>query len=233
MKSFKKLKYEVIKSNKVKKYLTYAFGELFLIVVGILIALQINNYKERQKNVKLGEEIISELKSDLLNDLSKLDDFISRQQVTYSSQLLISKWLDNDENFIDSLSKHLAKAYVGIDYNINYSGYETLKKFGLKKIKDDSLSKSISNLYEVNYPYFIKFSEIYQKFLDNLLVRNPKHFNELNYMHSTMKPVDSKKLQKDSEYAYHFNSLKNFNNLLIYQGFTLRKEIEKTKNLIK
>jgi hypothetical protein len=43
----------MIKENKVSKYMLYAIGEIVLVVIGILIALQINNWNEGKKNVTM------------------------------------------------------------------------------------------------------------------------------------------------------------------------------------
>lgn len=51
----------MIKQNKVSKYLLYAFGEILLVVIGILIALQINNWNQHQQELKKEEQIIASL----------------------------------------------------------------------------------------------------------------------------------------------------------------------------
>ena len=50
IKFFRKIRQNMIKDNRTKKYLLYAIGEIVLVVIGILIALQINNANEIQKN---------------------------------------------------------------------------------------------------------------------------------------------------------------------------------------
>lgn len=230
---FRKMRSSLFQENKIRKYFIYALGEILLIVLGILIALQINNMNEKKKNNLLSNEMVSEIKRGIGSDLNELNKFISNHNSVFKSQLIISDWLKSEEKFLDSLVLHLSKTYVATDYSINYSGYETLKKFGLKRIENDSLRTLISNLYEIKYPTFTKFSEIYQGFLDELLAVNSKHFNELNYMKPTMRPKEPKELKKDTEYAYHFNTLKNFNQLLIFQGVRLREEMKSVYSSIK
>ena len=50
IKFFRKIRKNMIKENKVSKYMLYAIGEIILVVIGILIALQINNWNNVQKN---------------------------------------------------------------------------------------------------------------------------------------------------------------------------------------
>jgi hypothetical protein len=56
IKFFRKIRYGLMNQNKTTKYLKYAIGEIVLVVIGILIALQINNWNEVQneKKVELG-----------------------------------------------------------------------------------------------------------------------------------------------------------------------------------
>lgn len=225
----KRTRQKLIKERNVQKYLIYGLGEILLIVIGILIALQISNWNDNKKSKKLGLEMISEIRTGLDSDLNELNRFLQYQEMVLKSQLIISEWLKNDEEYQDTLSRHFSRVYITTDYSINYSGYETLKRFGLKRVENDTLRIAIANLYEIKYPEFIKFSEVYQNFLDELLKVNPRHFNELNYMQNLMHPRDGTKLKEDSEYLYYLNTLKNFNKLLLYQGHLLKEELLKTE----
>jgi len=49
IKFFRKIRYALMEKNKTGKYLKYAFGEIMLVVIGILIALQINNWNEEKR----------------------------------------------------------------------------------------------------------------------------------------------------------------------------------------
>ena len=68
LKIFRKIRQKLIADSKFSKYLLYAIGEIVLVVIGILIALSINNWNEARKNVKkealLVKNIIEDLKLD-------------------------------------------------------------------------------------------------------------------------------------------------------------------------
>lgn len=76
LKIFREIRYNLMKKNKTGRYLKYAIGEIILVVIGILIALQVNNLNEQSKSNKLlytyTQNTISELKKDLIV-LSSLD----------------------------------------------------------------------------------------------------------------------------------------------------------------
>ena len=65
IKFFRKIRQKLLTENKFSKYLIYAIGEIVLVVVGILIALQINNQNESRKEKELEIELINLLISDL------------------------------------------------------------------------------------------------------------------------------------------------------------------------
>ncbi len=230
IKFFRKIRYKLLSRTRIRKYLVYAVGEIVLVVIGILIALQINNWNEQRKSQILSHEMVLELKSGIKSDLKELNRLLDSQKGILKSQVIISNWLKSDTSFDDSLSFHFLKTYMTSDYTVNYADYETLKKFGLRRIPNDSLRISIANLYEVKYPTFIKYTEIYQNFLDKLLGSTPEHFNELNYTKTTMRPLDIFSLKEDGVYTYNLNSLKNFNQLLIFQGQRLMSDIQKANS---
>lgn len=69
IKFFRKIRYDLIEKNKTGKYLKYAVGEIILVVIGILIALSINNWNENLKNKKLETSYLKRIYKDLDNDL--------------------------------------------------------------------------------------------------------------------------------------------------------------------
>ena len=75
IKLFRKIRYELIEKNKTGKYLKYAIGEILLVVIGILIALQINNWNTDRKNRNRESVFVNQLAADLQSstvDLKKI-----------------------------------------------------------------------------------------------------------------------------------------------------------------
>ena len=68
IKFFRKIRYDLMEKNKTGKYLKYAVGEIVLVVIGILIALSINNWNEDRKTANSEIEYLIRLRSDLAND---------------------------------------------------------------------------------------------------------------------------------------------------------------------
>ncbi len=71
IKFFRKIRQKLIEDGNPKRYLIYAIGEILLVVIGILIALQINNWNEGQKNHRAEKEKYAAIILDLERDLSR------------------------------------------------------------------------------------------------------------------------------------------------------------------
>jgi hypothetical protein len=76
IKFFRKIRQRLLTENKFSKYLLYAIGEIGLVVIGILIALSINNWNEENKGNSLKSTYIKSLKSDLEIDMIFLNSEI-------------------------------------------------------------------------------------------------------------------------------------------------------------
>jgi uncharacterized membrane protein YgaE (UPF0421/DUF939 family) len=76
MKIFRKARIEFLQKGKTGKYLKYAIGEILLVVIGILIALQINNMNEADKEDRILKEYLVKIKSHTQEDLRELDTVI-------------------------------------------------------------------------------------------------------------------------------------------------------------
>ncbi|MCX2719762.1 DUF6090 family protein [Lentiprolixibacter aurantiacus] len=68
IKFFRQIRYNLIAQNQTVKYLKYAIGEIILVVIGILIALQINNWNEKRKNDLKESLLIKNIIEDLRLD---------------------------------------------------------------------------------------------------------------------------------------------------------------------
>lgn len=108
IKFFRKIRQNMIKENRVSKYMLYAIGEIILVVIGILIALQINNWNENNKSKALEKQMMSNLNSEFINNLNKIQESIIQYEQTEDAiRFLMSKMKASSEdlksNNIDSL----------------------------------------------------------------------------------------------------------------------------------
>ena len=74
IKFFRKIRQRLLTENQFSKYLIYAVGEIVLVVLGILIALQINNWNEVEKDKRKAITTLEAIRSDLAQDLEEIKD---------------------------------------------------------------------------------------------------------------------------------------------------------------
>ena len=137
--------------NKTGKYLKYAFGEIILVVIGILIALQINNWNEKQKARAKELKILKELQTDLISNEKRLHNKIELFQKTKRDGKIIEEHLTNKLAYNDSLEKYLSIPLVNFSFLITYSAYENLKSQGFDKISNDKLRLNVIRLYDEKF----------------------------------------------------------------------------------
>lgn len=103
IKFFRKIRQTLVKDNRLGKYLLYASGEIILVVIGILIALQINNWNENNKTSLLEKIYLSNIADDLHDQLTSIDDQIDFETNFSNSSLEILTNFYNNTLTLDSV----------------------------------------------------------------------------------------------------------------------------------
>jgi len=137
-----------MEQNNIRTYLFYAVGEILLVVIGILIALQVNNWNEQRKNRMYELTMLEEVQRELINDSEFIESWIPILKSVQHSfrELAVMK---NDPNYsLDSLDIHLQRVRgYGITLNINKSPFEAIKSAGLDRISNQDIRNNLSSLY--------------------------------------------------------------------------------------
>ena len=189
----------MLTENKFSKYLIYAIGEIILVVVGILIALQINNWNEHRKANTYQNQVYKQIYIDIKNDSLNLENTIAFYKK--KDKLMNEIIYDNVPAIAyDTLNKESQRqSPYGITLITNFNnvnntikGYQLFKTINNTEIDIDSLSTYVGNyyslgLYNEDYSDAVianarkNISELQQKdwFLDVVLNRrlNPDYLN--------------------------------------------------------
>ena len=144
---FRKIRKQLADDNKPLKYARYAIGEIVLVVIGILIAIQVNNWNEDRKLEAIEIETLKDLRSDLIQSLNDIKgDHKNFQRCKKSTQIILDH-IDYNLPYEDSLSYHFANMYPFPTFSINRTTFDNLRQSGFRVIRNDSLIKNISNFY--------------------------------------------------------------------------------------
>lgn len=198
---FRNIRQKLAAENKIMAYLRYAIGEIVLVVIGILIALQINNWNEGRKNSAIEEEIISNLHEEFLQNkivLKEVRDVLNKgERSCYQLMNLMNRKKNYLSGYnIDSL----------LYYSLQFNSYnpssnvftEVLQsgRLGLIENKDliDNLFDFQRTLDNNKSKYFIyqKFIEeqIIPYFNDNFSFKNLDKYSPMQWEQSTeFKPI--------------------------------------------
>ncbi|MFD2587395.1 DUF6090 family protein [Croceitalea marina] len=137
IKFFRKIRQKQLSENKFSKYLLYALGEIILVVIGILIALQINNWNENRKN-KIAE---ADYYCRILDDFELNEKLIDETSARITNKIKLSKELMSDLNNIPNdrsliLNKHVVAIRQDVFVPSNIA-FEDITSSGQLKLLTD------------------------------------------------------------------------------------------------
>ena len=146
IKFFRKIRQKLLSENKFGKYLTYAIGEIVLVVIGILIALWINNWNNQRKADYQATDLLRNIKVDLVSDTLAFDKSIE----FYKELIAEKKKLNSISEFefikLDSVINIMSSTYSL--YDINITTFTKVTNLGITKLsKSDTLSNKIYSYY--------------------------------------------------------------------------------------
>ncbi|WP_156168336.1 DUF6090 family protein [Kordia zhangzhouensis] len=145
MKLFRNQRNKLLKNKKIGNYLAYAVGEIILVVIGILIAVSLNNWNENRKEQKKLFNIYNIIKDDLTNDLQEIDKI---QRFYKSVDPLFTKILNDSVRRIDyMLNPQYTYLTIGFpEITFNKRGYDQLVTYNTDSFQD-SLPTHIIEFY--------------------------------------------------------------------------------------
>ncbi|MDU8884555.1 DUF6090 family protein [Yeosuana sp. MJ-SS3] len=153
IKFFRNIRKTLINQGKTANYLKYAIGEIILVVFGILIALQVNNWNQLREDKKFEITMLQEIKSSLESDLEFSEMINRRLKVKEEGIQELLKMTASNQKYSDSILLEVYnKMNTGVSFNINKGSYEAIKSVGIDKISNDSLRKMLIQTYEVRFP---------------------------------------------------------------------------------
>ncbi|MCA0931785.1 hypothetical protein LCM02_04925 [Lutimonas saemankumensis] len=198
---FRKIRKKMADDNRPLKYARYAFGEIILVVIGILIALQINTWNADKKARKLEYLTLTELKKNIETDLVAMDLMkISLNSRIRACEIVIQS-LSSDQPYHDSLNIHFGMAMVYDDMDFHKGIYESIKISGNQLIDDNSLRFAINNYYDYSVQDMEDgIREIRDDFYNYMLTYLREDFKYYRHIDSKAEPRDFEALKQDMTY---------------------------------
>ncbi len=148
IKFFRNIRQTLIMENKTSKYLKYAIGEIFLVVIGILIALQINNWNEQRKERNREQAILKNLQNEFKANINNVNEAYSSFYEAYEASLLLLEIISTDEAINPVLVEQLIDDIINKTKSLDIitgSIDEMLNTGSFNLIRNPDLRKQLSN----------------------------------------------------------------------------------------
>jgi hypothetical protein len=159
IKFFRKFRQKLLSENKFSKYLIYAIGEIILVVIGILIALQINNWNEIQKRNDEERKLLHELIANLEQDINDHEVNIEFNRAVGRAADYIIESIESRTVWNDTMQTHYGYLLRHGLSTFNTSAYDNLKTKGFDLISNDSIRIALTNLHGVTYTAILRFEQ--------------------------------------------------------------------------
>ncbi len=153
IKFFRKIRQHLLSEGKTGKYIKYALGEIILVVIGILIAVTINNCNEARKDRKTEKQVLQ----------SVLVDLLSNEEILKIAEVKIDRQIKETALFLELMGEnpvdstfYKVKKYINFsseveDVQLNLAGIQVAINTKIELLTNDSIKKEV-----VQYPVFFE-----------------------------------------------------------------------------
>ncbi|MDT0559136.1 DUF6090 family protein [Ichthyenterobacterium sp. W332] len=230
IKFFRHIRKSLLEQNKMGRYFKYAIGEITLVMIGILLALQVNNWNEQQKKKTLKNEYVTSLINDFTKDTTQLNARLLRNNVrldrigTISDSIILSH-KNNYKNIIELFSNAFSGVRITNVYNTN--SFNLLISSGNIDLLDKNIRTELMELNRLQgFEQAVQDgnSEYLFKYLENIGLKYPHSFGRFSsgaIYKSLWDNTNTKDLPKDMI------------SFLSQETYTINRYIELTNDVLK
>ncbi len=225
----------ILRQKRLKSYLLYASGELFLIVLGIYIAIQLDNWRESVKLRGIEFNSLQQIKVAIAGDTTDLGGNLEKYKTAIRSCDSVLVLLESKKEIESYQLKYFSGVLLTSYFVTNSGPYEALKSRGLEIIRNDKLRSLLSHYYEGRYRYMQEIESQRTQFVLNVQSKVAiKHFSEvLPYspenqwfgQYGKMTPDNLNDLRNDKEYIRCIRLIKARTEYYVYQPATITQRI--------
>jgi len=200
---FSKLRKSLVDSSQMRRYILYALGEIVLVVIGILIALQIDNWNDQRKLRERQLMLLTDLRADLEETRKGLQSGKNLNEYTLEQYRFLMEAIDRNDPYSGKIDSAIAWMPMFHVPRFTRTAYESLKSQGVDILSNRSLKNQIANLYENEFPYLTEDQTQLEWSMHN--TTKPIILNRyLRYVDQAggpmVYPVDFERIKKDTDF---------------------------------
>ena len=235
IKFFRKIRFDLIEKNKTGKYLKYAIGEIILVVIGILIALSINNWNETKKQEQRAIIYANKIINDIETDLKNVDSLVVIGQRNIKEIENYFNYFENQDPvnisaLIDSCSHVIKDVMRKYRYTPNNHTFKDMQASGNSTLLSEDQKQALVTLsntqdfylivFEKNISSIIEFERQMKAYIDSDLSQS-NFFERINVTQNENDLVQG--------LLFQHNSLTSYSQLYEYT-LRLKKRISEESN---
>ena len=207
-------------------------------VIGILIALQINNWNERRKMKVTEIKALNDIRSGLVRDKYTLDYIYDKHQRAFQNCDSIINVMEG----LEEINKLTGKNFAAVNYYTNFyatkGAYESLKTIGFEIISNDTIRFETINLYEQWYSilqtnldkhagYILGSATLHQNLFDKFSMVKKDDSSVGFFYEGEMIPIDMISLLKNPQYTFFVKSMKESHQAIIGLVLAMQRRVNR------
>ena len=197
---FRNIRQKLMEQNKVRTYLLYAVGEILLVMVGILLALQVNNWNEERKLIDEEQYLLEELRKEFSTNLERIKRDYQGNDRTQSAIISIMDLFDTSNKEVEvTLDSLIVEVFTSTSFDATTGVVDEIIGTGrLRVLRDDSLRYLISQWpsivddqqedIEISWTHFEQF--LFPEISRTFPIKNTNRFFNFSFWSDTYKRVD-------------------------------------------
>lgn len=163
LKFFRNIRKKLLSEGKTARYMKYAFGEIVLVVIGILIALSINNWNTNRLDHIKEQSLLIELKSDYLANVTEIEGILNNMIAHNEAYERIFDYLDHNKPIDNNLKESFSLIQgIGV-FNSSNTTYKFIENNGINLLRNPVIRKDATILYD--------------EYFSNIVIRRDNHYN--------------------------------------------------------
>lgn len=183
----RRIRKKLLSENKFSKYILYAIGEIVLVVIGILIALQINNWNEERKTEKIASTYVGKIIGDLDRDLKNIDSLVALAKSNRTVANGYFNYYKNQENpevetLLDTIQQLILAKYRYTPVNFTF---KDMLSSGNSNLLDENQRAALIDLANSQDFFLI----VFEKNIDEI-IRSEREVNAYFEIWSTSNGID-------------------------------------------
>ena len=228
IKFFRKIRQNLLMENKTGKYFKYAIGEIVLVVIGILIAIQLNDWRNDSINAKQKQQVLLTLKTDFEVSLTRLDTVYYHQEQSLWKFRKSRDLIDSINYVTDNtvLKENLRHGGYGYSYNpINGALRSAISSGDIHLIKNERLIELLFSWEDLVIDSYEEV-ELLRSYGTDPYVRLVHHYIQARELGK--KSPNKNGSKHPSNFVGLFNNplFENYNQQMIYYAYNYMKELK-------